>query len=150
MNVLHVQPYLLLEWNFGVALDLPQAGEAGFHVQPLPFLQSVLRHFSRHRRAWTNQCQISEQDVQKLGHLIDAESPDEAPNSRNARILFHFEYDPVAGFILRCKFILQLVSVTHHGTEFVELEQAAILPNAGLSEENWPAILDNNGQANSK
>lgn len=67
----------------------------------------------------------------------------------DTRIIFHFEDEPVFLPSFLSEFLLQLLSIGDHGTEFIHFERLAVQSDTGLREEHRTAIikLDGDGDA---
>ena len=99
----------------------------------------ISRCLIRKSRAWPHQRHITEKDIDKLRQLVDRPAPQMRPYGGHTRIPAEFEENPVR-VITREQLGSALLSVNHHGAEFVNPENAAVLADPYLREQRRPAI----------
>ena len=131
-DVFFVQFDLSFEGDVASPGNLPCASDPGEHVKAFPFFQRVVRDFIRGGRTGPDQTHISDDDVEKLRQLINAEFTDEASDSCDARVFFHFENDSILGFVLGHELFFDLIRIGIHGPEFVKEKVAAVFSHTDL------------------
>jgi hypothetical protein len=94
VDVPEVQVHPFLEGNFVSATHLPNAGEARHNGQPTKLPWLVLSDFLGHRRPGADERHVVTENVDELRKLIDAESPQNFPEWRDARVIAHLEDGP--------------------------------------------------------
>ena len=114
--------------------DLPVAGKAGCHVQPLPFIGRVLGYLAGQRRARAYNAHIALEDVHQLRQLVDAGLADEMAHTGDARVILHLEHRAVHLVVLQ-QIVELALGVRAHGTKLVQPEQLAIAAHPPLAED---------------
>jgi len=135
-----------VERDLAAAVDLPQARDAGDDVEALAVLERVLLHLLRHGRARTDEAHVADEDVPQLRQLVDAGAADEPADRRDARVVLHLEDDAVLRLVLREQLGLARLGVLVHAAELVELEMAAVAPDADLAEDDGAGARQPDGR----
>src|SRR5690348_18382268 len=91
---------------------------------------AVASHFIGGDRTRSNQAHVSFEYVEELRKLVQAELPQEAPDSGHAGIVGQFKFSAALGCglctaldkVLDVGFVQRRIRVLNHGAELVELE----------------------------
>src|SRR5436190_4459288 len=85
LDVLEIEPHPLAEAQGTAPADLPQAGDAGLHVEPAQLPGLVLLDFLRNRGARADQAHVPLEHVEELRDLVEARDPQQPPDAGDAR-----------------------------------------------------------------
>src|SRR5579864_5638571 len=119
---------------------LPQSGDSRQHVEPREVLDIVGFEIVEWMRPGAHQTHVAFQDVPKLGQLVEAVAPQDAPERRDSRVAGYFEEWTFA-LVAATKPYLQLVGVLHHGAKLAAAERTSFFPSSQSGVENWPRRL---------
>src|SRR5947208_8420316 len=70
------------------AVDLRPARDSRLDVEPTPLARCVALHLIRQRRTGADQAHVPPRDVPELRQLVDRETAQDAPDTRDARVAF--------------------------------------------------------------
>lgn len=139
-DILQVHLELIIGGGIVLAIDLGQAGEAGFGLEAegkLGHLQLVILGDLRALGPGAHDGHIPHQDAEELGGLVNADGADDLANGGDAVVMLLGQ----AGHAV-------LLGVHPHGAEFIDIELLAVLGQAQLLIEDGAAVieLDGNGR----
>ena len=120
------------------AIDCPPAGEAGFDGFVEFLVAMMFFDFTRDERARTNDGELTNENIDKLRHLIDGRFAKEATNFGDTGVVFNFViFEPLL-FILRVfeQFVKFFVGIDDHGAEFEHFERLTVAADASLRINN--------------
>jgi hypothetical protein len=137
VDVPEVQVHPVLEGDLVPAAHLPDAGEARHHGETTKLPGLVLGDFLGHRRPGADERHVATKHVDELRKLVDAESPQNFPEWRDARVIAHLEDGP-ALLVLVLERLLQRLGARHHRAELQDVEEATVLAHAQLAVEGRP------------
>ena len=116
----------------------------GLHRQPPSVPDVVLRDLARERRARADEAHRPGQHVPELRQLVDRGSPQEAPDSGDARVVLHLERG-AASLVEVHQLVELLLRVADHRAELQHRERPPVEADALLAEEDRRAIADAEG-----
>src|SRR5215469_7249142 len=144
--VLKIKPNHRVEVNCASARNLPQTGNARFHLEkPATMPCLVGGQLVRNRRAWAHQRHVPAKNIKKLWQLVKTGLPKEPADRRNPfvrRKLVYSAGDPggrrhLLVDQLRNKLPVYAVIVIHiHRSEFQKHELPSVMPDSSLAKEN--------------
>jgi hypothetical protein len=85
---------------------------------------------------WSDEAHVSFEDVEKLRKLVQTPFANEPAYGGYAWVVGHLERGSLA-FVEDPKFVLQFISVFHHGTELIECKGLSTVTAPLLAEQNW-------------
>src|SRR5882672_7004784 len=85
-NVLEVKAHPLVEADLAAARNLPQARDAGLHVETATLPGLVLVGLLGQRRAWADEAHVALDHVDELRQLVDRRRAQPLADARDARV----------------------------------------------------------------
>lgn len=134
VNIQQIELQLFIGFGIIFSVDLSVAGEAGFDLQAeleVRELLIILLCNLRPLGAGPDNRHVTLEDIHKLRELIQAALADNAPDGRDAGIVYA---GGEAGDAV-------LLSIDAHGTELDDLELAAVLGKPGLLIEDGTSVI---------
>jgi hypothetical protein len=137
INIFQVLSHPGIEILVIATIDLPQAGDPGFHAKAA-FQPERLKALHIAQREWTrtHQAHIAFDDVEELGELVQTQLAEDMSQGDDTWIIFDFE-DRAVGFISSFKGWLEVFGVGNHGAELDHPEGPTVIANSGLDEKDW-------------
>src|SRR5206468_12836002 len=121
--------------------DLPRPCDPGLHIKPGVVMRLVQRHLRWQRWPRSDKGHLPPEYVDELRQLIEARSPQPAPEASGAWIIAHFEQAWVTINASSEQLVSTSFRSVNHGAELDNPEAAAALPYALLREEYRPRRL---------
>ena len=134
VQVFEVELHPVLEPDIVPSVDLPQAGDPRLHGKPASLPGLVFFDLIRHRRTGADEAHVAEENVEKLGQLVEAELPHDPAERRDPLGLLGPEFRRVH-LVHVVDLGKDIVGALPHRPELVEGELPAVEPEALLLEE---------------
>ena len=129
-------------------MHLPGPCTSGLQLQTKAVVSSDMAVLFENQRARANECHVALQNVEQLGKLIERVPPQNAPNSRDTRIIGDLEHASVPTrsqvHVQMREFALPFLGVDRHGAKLPDSEDS-FRAHSHLSEEDrsaWVIDLD--------
>lgn len=148
-DVLEVEGHVGVEGGVAASGDLPEASDAGLHVQAAEMLNVVALVIVEGMRAGANEAHLSLEDVDELGQLVEAEFAEPAAGAGDAGIFLHFEEGTLA-FVGCAQLLFAALGVHDHAAELVADEGNAFLADALGAVEDFAGGVQANDQGDDK
>src|SRR5450759_226477 len=135
LHVLQVEAHHVVERQVTAPADLPEPGDARQHdvPPPVPFFHELA--VSQRQRARSDKAHVALEHTEELGQLVEAQTPQDATDPCDARIVTHLEQHAV-GFVELLQGALGLPGVMDHGAKLVEVEGPLTDADALVNEEH--------------
>ena len=131
LDVEIVIPYFVLGFKVIIAPDLRKTSQARLDGQTNTLEDSVTSYEEGSFRSWANQAHIALEDIEQLGKLIKASSPQEFSYGSDSRIILCSQNG--AGV---------LFGIINHRSELMECEQLSVFADSFLFEEDRPLVFE--------
>ena len=104
--------------------DLPQAGNAGFHVEAPELVKFVMVDLVDRMRPRSDQAHLAAQHVPELREFVEAVAADETSDASDSGVAVDLE-NRALSLVASAQVFLEVCGIGHHGAKLVTTEAAA-------------------------
>src|SRR5665647_8902 len=135
LHVLQVEAHHVVEREVTAPADLPEPRDARQHDVPPPVQFFHELTVAQRQRARPDKAHVALEHAEELGQLVEAQTPQDAADAGDPRIVTHFEQRAV-GLVELLQRALGLPGVMDHGAKLVEVEGPLTDADALVNEEH--------------